>query len=133
MKDNYKMKLQTTSIVLQGLRFYARHGVDPQETAVGAQFTIDLKIETDFSRALETDELEGTVSYASIYEVVKEEMQTPSALLEHVGGRIVKRIFRDFPTAQSIRLKLLKQNPPMGADCDGAGIEIVCEREEKES
>ena len=60
MKENYKMKLQTTSIVLQGLRFYARHGVDPQETAVGAQFTIDLKIETDFSRALETDELEGS-------------------------------------------------------------------------
>lgn len=123
------MKLQTTSIVLQGLRFYARHGVDPQETAVGAIFTVDLKLETDFIRALETDELDGTVSYASVYEAVKEEMQVPSRLLEHAGGRIARRLFHDFPAIQSVRLKLIKQNPPMGADCDGAGIEMTCTRE----
>ncbi len=123
------MRIQNTSILLQGLRIYARHGVDPQETAVGAMFTVDLKLETDFSRALETDELDGTVNYASVYEAVKEEMQIPSRLLEHAGGRIAYRLFRDFPAIQSIRLKLIKQNPPMGADCDGAGIEITVRRE----
>lgn len=123
------MKLQNTFLLLQGLRFYAYHGVDPQERAVGAQFTIDLRIETDFSRAIETDRLDGTVSYASVYETVKEEMRIPSALLEHAGGRIAKRLLRDFPAIRSVRLRLIKQNPPMGADCNGAGIELLMQRE----
>jgi len=123
------MKLQNTFLLLQGLRFYAYHGVDPQETTIGALFTVDLKIETDFSRALETDKLDGTVSYASVYEAVKEEMRIPSALLEHAGGRIAKRLFQDFPAIQGIRLRLIKQNPPMGADCNGAGIEFFIQRE----
>ena len=123
------MKLQNTFLLLQGLRFYAYHGVDPQETAIGAQFTVDLRIETDFSRALETDQLDGTVSYASVYDAVKEEMRIPSDLLEHAGGRIAKRLLQDFPAIQRVQLRLIKQNPPMGADCNGAGIEFLVQRE----
>lgn len=123
------MKLQNSSILLQGLRFYAHHGVDPQENTVGALFILDLTLDTDFKAALETDALDGTVNYASVYKAVKEEMQTPSALLEHAGGRIANRLFLDFPSIQRIHLKLIKQNPPMGADCNGAGIEITVLRE----
>lgn len=52
-------------------RFFAHHGVDPQETIVGANFIIDLRLRTDFTHAAQTDELKGTVSYANIYAVVK--------------------------------------------------------------
>ena len=44
-------------------------------------------------------------------------------------GRIAKAILQEYPTAQSVRLRLLKENPPMGADCKGAGVEIFIERE----
>lgn len=113
-------------ILLKDVKFYAYHGVDPQENTVGAVFIINLKLKTDFTCALQTDNLEGTVSYADVYDCVKDEMKNPSKLLEHVGGRIVKRLFRDFPTIESIELELVKQNPPMGADCQGAGI-LLCE------
>ena len=75
--------MQTTHmyIHLQGVKLYAYHGVDPQETAVGAYFIIDLKLKTDFSRASQTDALSGTVSYADIYQVLKDEMQVASQLL----------------------------------------------------
>ena len=63
-------------ILLKDLKFYAHHGVDPQETTVGAHFTVNLKIKTDFTNAMQTDALEGTISYADIYNAVKEEMQT---------------------------------------------------------
>lgn len=117
-----------TYITLKDVKFYAHHGVDPQETAVGAVFTVTLKIKTDFTRALETDKLEGTVSYADVFNAVSQEMQQPSKLLEHVGGRILKRLFRDFATIESIELELIKENPPMGADCQGAGICIRADR-----
>lgn len=115
-------------IHLQGIKLYAYHGVDPQETAVGAYFTIDLKLKTDFSRAAYTDELTGTVSYADIFQSVKDEMRIPSKLLEHVCQRIAQRIFHDFPTIEAIDIKLYKENPPMGAQAKSVGVEMHCMR-----
>ncbi|MBR2155299.1 MAG: dihydroneopterin aldolase [Bacteroidaceae bacterium] len=112
------------AILINGLRLYAYHGVLPQERKVGANFTLDLRLETDFTRALETDQLDGTVSYAEVCDVVRREMAVPSQLLEHVGGRIVKALHRQFPEVKAIKLRIIKDNPPMGADLQGAGIEI---------
>ena len=116
-------------IIISGLRIYAYHGVMEQERKVGAYFTIDLDCETDFTHAIESDDLSGTVSYADLFETIRREMSLPSSLLEHVAGRIAKAILQEYPTAPSVRLRLLKENPPMGADCKGAGVEIFIERE----
>ena len=110
-------------IRLEGLKIYAYHGVLPQENLVGAYYYIDLKLKTDFTHAAETDELEGTVSYADIFAVVKEEMAITSKLLEHVCQRIASRIFKDFPTIEAIDIRLSKENPPMGACAKSIGIE----------
>lgn len=115
-------------IIIQGLRIYAYHGVMEQERKVGAYFTIDLEVETDFTSALQNDDLSGTISYADLFKTVKREMSQPSSLLEHVAGRIAKAILTDYPASLSVRLRLLKENPPMGADCQGAGVEIFVER-----
>ena len=110
-------------IRLEGLKIYAYHGVLPQENLVGAYYYIDLKLKTDFTHAAETDELEGTVSYADIFAVVKEEMAITSKLLEHVCQRIASRIFKDFPTIEAIDIRLSKENPPMGACAKSVGVE----------
>ena len=108
---------------MEGMKFYAFHGVLPQENLVGAYFYIDLKLKTDFTNAAQTDELEGTVSYADIHTVVKEEMAIPSKLLEHVCQRIATRILNDFPTIESLDICLYKENPPMGACARKIGVE----------
>lgn len=115
-------------VVLKDVRLFAYHGVLAQERAVGAYFNVTLHIQTDISRAMATDELNGTISYADVYEVVKEEMAIPSALLEHVAGRICDAIFGLYPTAEAIHLEIFKENPPMGADCKGAGIIVDVQR-----
>ena len=104
------------------------HGVLPQERVVGAFFIINVSICTDFSRAMTTDELSGTISYAEAYEVVRREMSKPSQLLEHVAGRMCKALLERFPTAESIHLEIIKENPPMGADCAGAGVSVDVKR-----
>lgn len=111
-------------VVLKGLRIFAYHGVMPQENKVGAYFTIDVRLDTDFSHAMETDELEGTISYADVYDIIRREMAIPSKLLEHVGGRIVKALRSELPNINKVYIRILKENPPMGADLTGAGIEI---------
>jgi len=114
----------TTTIFLENVIFYAYHGIIPQETTVGNTFIINLTIKGDFIKSMETDDVADTISYADIYEVVKQEMSIPSKLLEHVCGRIMKRLFQDFPAIEEVNIKLSKLNPPMGADIDSAGIEI---------
>lgn len=116
-------------IIIEDLRIYAFHGVMPQERKTGAYFIINAELETDFTSAMKTDDLEGTVSYADVYEIIKREMATSSKLLEHVGGRIIHSLFDELPSISAIRLRLMKENPPMGADLKGAGIEIYVEKQ----
>ncbi|WP_300692704.1 dihydroneopterin aldolase [uncultured Bacteroides sp.] len=118
-------------IFLDNVRFFAYHGVGEQEREVGNEFIISLRLKVDITLAAETDNVAHTVSYADVYENVKAEMEIPSALLEHVCGRIIKRLFRTFPAIEGIELKLSKRNPPMGADVDAAGVEVHCERQGK--
>ena len=118
------MKATETYIPLEGMKFYNFHGVLSQENNERATVYVDLKLKTDFTQAAETDELEGTVSYADIHTAVKEEMSIPSKLLEHVCQRIARRLFHDFPTVEAIDIRLSKENPPMGACAESIGVEV---------
>lgn len=122
------MRITQSYLLLNGLRFYAYHGVGAQETKVGNEFTVNLRLEVDLTTAAQSDRLEQTVSYADVFLAVKDEMNRPSQLLEHVAGRICKRLFHDFAAIEAIELQLLKRNPPMGADIQEAGVEMKCRR-----
>ena len=111
-------------IFMKNVRFHACHGVMPQEQAIGADFLISVRIGYDFSKAINTDDVSDTISYADVYKLIKQEMQVPSKLLEHVAGRIVNAIKKAFPDISSVELSLTKENPPMGSDSDGAVVEI---------
>lgn len=106
------------------VRFHACHGVMPQERVVGADFTVSIRVEYDFMRAVETDDLADTISYADLYDLVAKEMRQPSRLLEHVAGRIVCAVVEAYPQVTAVDIRLSKDNPPMGADCQGAGVEL---------
>lgn len=122
------MRISHGYILLKDLRFQARHGVGAQETLVGNEFTVNLRLRTDLTKAVRTDDVADTLSYADVFEAVRDEMSRPSRLLEHVAGRIARRLFQDFPALDAIELKLMKRNPPMGADIDSAGVELALER-----
>lgn len=119
------MKLMSSKIYLRNVRFHAFHGVLPQERIVGNDYLVNLVLDYDFSSAMKTDDLQGTLNYAEVYQKVREEMAVPSKLLEHVAGRIAHRLFSDFQEIQKLQLSITKVNPPMGADSDGAGVEVV--------
>lgn len=122
------MKPTSMYIRLDGIRIYAYHGVLPQENCVGAYYDINLRLATDFSRAAENDELEHTVNYAEVYELVKKEMQTPSKLLEHVAYRIAQEILNTYKAISRVEIALYKENPPMGAQCERVGVEAEYQR-----
>lgn len=71
-----------------------------------------------------SDNVDDTINYAEVYKIVDQEMGVPSQLLERVAYRIGDRLSRKFISITSINIKLTKLNPPFGADCKGAGVEL---------
>lgn len=118
------MKVSSSYVNLDNLRFHAFHGVLPQERMTGNDYVVSLHIKYDFSKAMKSDDVDDTLNYAEVYQVVAREMSESSQLLERVAGRIGESLLAQFPAIEEILLKVVKQNPPMGADCDGAGIEV---------
>lgn len=118
------MKIERSYIYLRDIRFHAFHGVTPIEKEVGSDFIVSVRVAVDVSSAVEHDNVDVTLNYASLYEVIKREMMIPSNLIEHVAARIGKAIFETFPQVEALDISLMKINPPMGADCEGAGVEL---------
>ena len=100
-------------IELEGMEFKAYHGCLEQEKVRGNSFTVDFRGEMDLKKASETDDLNDTVNYGEIYEIVAEEMSMPSELLENVAGRIVREIERRFPQFISFSVRVSKKRPPV--------------------
>ena len=118
------MKIQDSSIFIRNLRCYAYHGVLPQERRVGAWYVITLRVHYNICKAMQSDDVDDTINYASLCELILQEMSQPSCLLEHAAARVVQAIFSRYPLITALDLTLTKENPPMRVDCAGAGVEL---------
>jgi len=104
--------------------FHARHGVFEEETIIGGSFEVSLELETDFSKGMNSDELNGTVDYSKVYKLIQKEMSVPSKLLEHLGKRILDSIYQNFTSIQYVKLKISKLNPPINGEIERVSIVI---------
>ncbi|MBR1469624.1 MAG: dihydroneopterin aldolase [Prevotella sp.] len=118
------MKPTKSHIALHRLRFHAYHGVLEQERAVGNDYEVTVTLQFDIGRAARTDDVADTLNYAEVYETVKKTMAERRNLLESVAWNIGKALLEQFPAVESAKICVVKKNPPMGADCDGAEVHV---------
>lgn len=118
------MQLLQSFIHLKDIRFKGYYGVLPQEKVVGNDYIINLSIAIDLSKAIESDNLNDTISYAEVFDIVKKTTQVKCDLIEKVAGNIAKELFKAFENINELKISITKQNPPMGADCSGASVEL---------
>lgn len=114
---------------IEGMEFYAHHGCFREERLIGTWFETDIYMYLDTTEAEQTDHLDATVNYAEVYGKIKEEMNIPSKLIEHVAGRILCRILKEYPTVQKVRIKIAKKNPPLGEKIGKTCIDIEKSRD----
>ena len=112
-------------ILLEGMQFYAYHGVNPEERVLGQRYVVDLSVDLDLRRAGETDRLEDTVSYSHIYRTVRAVMEgEPRNLLESAAEAIADSVLAGFPV-QSVSVTVKKPNPPVrGSSIEIAAVQI---------
>lgn len=118
------------TVALRGLVFFAYHGYYPEERQIGNRYGLDIEVRTDLRRAAANDRLADTVNYETLYAIAKEETEKPAQLLEHLGERIVQRIFEQFRQAVGVKITVRKYNPPIGGICRAA--EIILRRTRNE-
>ena len=114
----------TTSIAIEGLKIYAYHGILEQERRVGNLFEVSLSITYDFSKAIESDSLDDTISYAYLCALIRREMSIASGLLEHVAGRIMKAVRNNFSTITHGCVTVKKLTPPISMQMNAVGVKI---------
>ena len=128
IKTHITMQIESYTVELRDVHLYAHHGVIPQEREIGAWFTIDIALEMNDSSCSESDLIEGTVSYADVYDILRQEMSMPSNLLEHVCNRISRRLYDNFCQVAAIEITLCKDTPPMGGDRLKAAVTLSSRR-----
>jgi len=111
-------------IEIEGMEFYAYHGHFPAEQLVGNRFIVELTLFTDCSKAAKSDDLNDALNYQSAYQVVRDEMQITSRLLEHVAARILNRLYVNFISLEKARVKISKLNPPMGGQIGKVSVTL---------
>lgn len=104
-------------IELKQMEFFAHHGCFEEERTIGNKFIVNLKVTGDFSKPASSDNLEDALNYQSLYDIVKQQMEITSSLLENVAQRIIKEIvvkFGDSYVLNSVEVSIDKLNPPLG-------------------
>lgn len=118
-------------VEIHNMQLQAFHGVLPQEHVVGHLYRVDARLQVDFTDAMLTDRLTGTVSYADLADVITAEMQRPSQLLEHVAGRILGSIAQKWPSQViEAQLRIEKLTPPISAHIEGCAVEVTASYDE---
>jgi 7,8-dihydroneopterin aldolase/epimerase/oxygenase len=105
------------SISLEGAEFFAYHGYHPEERTIGNKYSVDIRVQANLENAAGTDNLDATIDYAVLYQIIRDQMAVSSRLLEHVAGRILDRVYERFPHVQSAEVSISKYNPPVGGVC----------------
>lgn len=112
-------------IAVEGMEFYAYHGCFPEEKIVGTRFIADIYIKANTAKAEKNDDLEATINYAHVYELIKEEMNQSSDLIEHVARRILEHVASQYHQAEWIKIKIAKLNPPIGSKMKCVSVELT--------
>ena len=101
-------------IAIEGMEFYSYHGCFKEEKEIGTHFTVDFYFTNDTTKAEASDSINDTISYLDVYQLIKAEMAMSSDLLEHVGRKIMKKVFTEYPCMEWAKVKIQKMNPPLG-------------------
>lgn len=117
-----------STIFVNDIQLHAYHGVMPQEQLTGNDYLVSVSAQYPIDKAITTDDVQHTLNYAMVYDIVKEEMGISSKLVEHVAGRIAQHLMKQFADTSAVRVRVTKLNPPMGAQCAGAGVEVEMTR-----
>ena len=117
-------------IILQGMRFFGRHGTIAAERELGQQFVVDVELTLDLRAAGERDDLAATVDYSDVYRRARAVVEgDPKQLTEAVAEAIATDVLAHHPTVEAVRVRVAKPHVRLdGGVLAGSAVEILRRR-----
>ena len=112
-------------IRIENLKVFAHHGVLQSEKKEGQYFYINAVAQLPLGKAGRTDDLNDTVSYAELCEVMVKEMQAKSYdLIEAAARNLIVRILTDYRMIKRITIEIRKPDAPINASFDSVSVKM---------
>ena len=115
----------TDRIVLAGMVFLARHGVNDWEKDAEQRFEVDVELGVDIRAAATGDDIAETVDYRAVHESVRSVVEGPSVnLIETLAAAIARDILAAYASVDDVVVRVRKPDVDLGGPLDYAGVEV---------
>ena len=120
----------TDHIVLAGMVFLARHGVNDREKLEEQRFEVDVEVGFDVRAAAAGDDLAKTIDYRGVYEATRRVVEeTELGLIESLGEAVAGGVLGLSGAIEEVVVRVRKPDVDLGGPLDYAGVEIRRVRE----
>lgn len=99
------------TIHLHNLQFFSFHGIHEEERILGNEYEVNVAV--SFEEKGSVNKIDDTINYVLIFELVKQRMNRPTALLETVAQDIVNQVHSADNRVRSVTVSVEKKNPPI--------------------
>ncbi len=111
-----------TKVSIEGLQFFAYHGFYDEERKKGNEFVCDVQVELKSFDSMD-DNINDTVNYEDIYNIVEDEMNKTKKLIETIAFKIIERL-KHLENVTGAIVKISKLNPSLNGAVDKAVVEM---------
>ncbi|HLR51916.1 MAG TPA: dihydroneopterin aldolase [Candidatus Avamphibacillus sp.] len=116
-------------IILKDMRFYGFHGLFPEENKLGQRFRVDLVLYLDLQKAGKSDNMEDSIDYGQVYEIVQKIVEgEKKKLVEAVAEHTAKELLGSFPNLKACDVKVIKPDPPIPGHYESVAVQIYREK-----
>lgn len=116
--------MQVYQVGLDEVRFYAYHGLFPEERVLGNWFILSIQVSKQ-SLTLDLSQIDATYDYGIIYQISKEVMAVPVDLLETVATSIAEKLKQTFQGLSGYEIHVWKEGPPLGLTSGKSRVSII--------
>jgi dihydroneopterin aldolase len=129
LDDEREESGESVTIEISGLSLYTHHGVSEAEREVGQRLVLDLRLDVGETDATVTDEVEDTVDYGEVCQLVALIAQQRShKTLERLCSTIADRLLADYDL-EGVWVKAAKPEPPIALSVEEVSVEVWREAE----
>ncbi len=113
-------------IRILGIKAFGYHGVQPHETVEGQEFIVDLAVDLDLRAASTSDDLNETINYADLAQIVHNNIVgQPVQLIERLAGRIADEIVASYKEIAAVHVTVHKPHAPVNVSFEDISVTIT--------